>query len=188
MATNKFNEADVEMRRAIEIDPLSITINNGLGDYYMQKRQYDQAITQYRKTLEMDPTFFLAQVGIGRALEQKGMYSEALEQFQEVKNKSENKLLPGHAGHTYAISGRKDEARKILNSLLEEAHQSRGNPYLVAVIYAGLGEKDQAFKWLEKAFSDYSLLPGPLRFDPRLDVLRNDPRYKELLKRCGLPE
>lgn len=188
MATKKFNEADVEMHRAIEMDPLSITINNGLGDYYMQKRQYDQAITQYRKTLEMDPNFLLAQVGIGRAFEQKGMYAEALQQFQEVKNKSESKVMPGHAGHTYAISGRKDEARKILNSLLEKANQARGNPYMVAVIYAGLGEKDQAFKWLEKAYADYSLLPGPLRFDPRLDTLRNDSRYKDLLRRTGLPE
>ncbi len=188
MATNKSDEANIEMRRAIELDPLSITINNGLGDYYIQIRQYDQAIAQYRKTLEMDPNLLSAQIGIGRAYEQKGMYAEALAQFQEVKNKSQSKLMPGHAGHTYAISGRKDEARKILNGLLEEANQSRGNSYMVAVIYAGLGEKDQAFKWLEKAYADYSLLPGPLRFDPRLDILRNDARYKNLLRRGGLPD
>src|SRR6266850_190799 len=136
----------------------------------------------------MDPSLFSALIGIGRAYEQKGMYTEALVQFQEVRTKSKSKLMPGHAGHTYAVSGRKDEARKILNSLLAEANQSRGNSYMVAVIYAGLGEKDQAFKWLEKAYADYSLLPGPLHFDPRLDILRNDPRYKSLLRRSGLPD
>ncbi|HKO98917.1 MAG TPA: winged helix-turn-helix domain-containing protein [Pyrinomonadaceae bacterium] len=186
MAINRFKEADVEMQQAIELEPLSITINNALGDYYIQTRQYDRAIEQYRKTLELDPGFLTSRVGIGRAYEQKKMYREALEQFEEVKKRSNSKVLPGHAGYTYAVSGRKDESRKLLNGLLEEARQGNGNPYIVAVVYAGLGEKDQAFEWLEKAFADYSLLPGPLRFDPRLDSLRDDPRYKDLLRRSGL--
>jgi len=187
MASNKPGEADAEMRRAIELEPLSLTINNALGDYYIQLRQYDRAIAQYRKTLEMDPNFSTAQIGIGRAYEQKGMYREALEQFQEVQNKSESQHLPSHAGYTYAVSGRKDEARRILNSVLEEVKQGKGNAYIVAVIYAGLGEKDEAFRWLEKAFADYTLLPGPLSFDPRLDTLRDDARFKDLLRRSGLP-
>lgn len=188
LATKRFPEAAAEMQRALELEPLSITINNALGDYYIQIKQYDQAIAQYRKTIEMDNSFTTAQVGLGRAYEQKGMFTEALEQFAAARNKSKRELPLGHEGHVYAVSGRKDEARKVLTSLLDQANQGDGNPYMIAIVYAGLGEKDEAFKWLEKAFADYSLLPGPLRFDPRLEILRSDARYKDLIRRSGLPE
>ena len=188
LATKRFPEAAAEMQRALELEPLSITINNALGDYYIQIKQYDQAIAQYRKTLEMDSSFTTAQVGLGRAYEQKGMFTEALEQFAAARNKSKRELPLGHEGHVYAVSGRKEEARKVLKSLLDQANQGDGNPYMIAIVYAGLGDKDEAFKWLEKAFADYSLLPGPLRFDPRLEILRSDARYKDLIRLSGLPE
>lgn len=187
MALNRYAEADAEMQRALELEPLSVTINNALADYYVQLRQYDRAIEQYRKTIEIDPSMHSAQLGIGRALEQKGMYREALAEYQEVQSKLGEKLIRPQAGYTYAVSGRKDEARKILNRLLEQAKQANGNPYIIAVIYAGLNEKDDAFKWLEKSYDARTLMPGSLRFDPRLDSLRDDPRYKALAQRMNLP-
>jgi DNA-binding winged helix-turn-helix (wHTH) protein/TolB-like protein len=186
-AMNRMNEADAEMERAARLDPLSITISNGLGDYYFHKRQYDRSIEQHRKTLEIDPTYLSAHNGMGRAYEQKGMYREALEEFRKGFKSSDPKLMPAISGYTYAVSGKRDEAVKILGRLIEPKKQAAGNPYQVAVIYAGLGSKDEAFKWLDRAFTEHSILPGPLRFDPRLDSLRTDARFKNLLERVGLP-
>jgi tetratricopeptide (TPR) repeat protein len=185
--TGRMNEGQKEMERAIELDPLSITVNKALGDYYFEMRRYDRALEQYRKTLEMDSSLTAAQVGIGRAYEQMGMYKEALEQFREVQRKSDSKRLPTQAGYTYALWGRKDEARKILNRLLQESRQSTRNPYMVAIVYAGLGEKSNALKWLETAYAEHALLPGPMSFDSRLDTLRTDARFKEILLHMGLP-
>jgi Tfp pilus assembly protein PilF len=187
MAQRKFAEADLEMQRAFELEPLSITINNAMGDYYLQKRDYDRAIEHYRKTIEMDPSMLAAEVGIGRAYEQKGMYAEALRQYELVRGRTESKLLPGAAGYAYAVMGRKDEARKILKRLTTGTKDSSENPYLAAVIHAGLGERDAAFEWLEKSFAEGWLMPGPFLFDPRLDTLREDARFKQLARRMNLP-
>ncbi|HWT02397.1 MAG TPA: tetratricopeptide repeat protein [Pyrinomonadaceae bacterium] len=186
MAAGKSEEAEREMRRALELEPLSITVNNAMGDYYLQKREYDRALEHYRKTIEMDPSMLAAQVGIGRAYEQKGMYAEALRQYELVREKSESKRLPGAAGYTYAVTGRRDEARKMLKRLTAPAQELSENPYLAAVIYAGLGERDAAFEWLEKSLAERALMPGPLLFDPRLDTLRGDARFKHLARRMNL--
>jgi DNA-binding winged helix-turn-helix (wHTH) protein/TolB-like protein/Tfp pilus assembly protein PilF len=186
-AMNNAREADAEMELAARLDPLSITISNGLADYYFHKRQYDRSIEQHRKTLEMDPGYLSAHNGMGRAYEQKGMYQEAIEEYRKALKSSDAKFTPAVSGYSYALSGRREEALKILGKLIDGRKQTSGNPYLVAVIYAGLGSKDEAFKWLDKAFAEHSLLPGPLRFDPRLDSLRGDARFKNLLQRVGLP-
>ncbi len=185
MAQRKFAEADAEMRRALELEPLSITINNAMGDYYLQLRDYDRALEHYRKTIEMDPSLLVAQVGIARVYEQKGMYREALEQYEVVRGKT--KQMPGAAGYTYAVTGRRDEARRILKLMATATKESGDNPYMVAVIHAALGEKDAAFRWLEKSFDERALMPGPLLFDPRLDSLRGDERFKQLARRMNLP-
>jgi len=95
--------------------------------------------------------------------------------------------LPAPAGYTYAVTGRKDEARKILRRLTTGTKELSDNPYLVAVIHAALGEWDATFKWLEKSFNERALMPGPLLFDPRLDSLRGDARFKQLAQRMNLP-
>lgn len=187
MAQRKFAEADTEMRRALELEPLSITINNAMGDYYFQLRDYDRALEHYRKTVEMDPSLLTAQVGIARAYEQKGMYREAFEQYEKAREKTSEKLLPSAAGYAYAVSGRKDEARKMIKRLTTGTKEFANNPYLAAVIHAGLGERDAAFVWLERAFDERSLMPGSLLFDPRLDSLRDDARFKQLVRRMNLP-
>jgi DNA-binding winged helix-turn-helix (wHTH) protein/TolB-like protein len=186
-AMNKMTEADAEMERAAQLDPLSITISNGLGDYYFHTRQYDRSIAQHRKTLEIDPSYLSAHNGMGRAYEQKGMYREAIEEYRKGVKSSDGKLTPAISGYTFAVSGRRSEAVRILDRLIERKKQTSGSPYLVAVIYAGLGSRDEAFKWLDRAFAEHALLPGPIRFDPRLDSLRDDPRFRNLLGRMGLP-
>jgi tetratricopeptide (TPR) repeat protein len=153
----------------------------------VQKREYDRAMEHYRKTVEMDPSMLAAQVGIARAYELKGMYAEALKQYELVRGKSEDKLLPAAAGYTYAVTGRRDEARKILKRLTARTKGYPEHPYMAAVIHAALGERDAAFEWLEKSLAERALMPGPLLFDPRLDALRDDARFKQLARRMNLP-
>lgn len=107
--------------------------------------------------------------------------------YQELAEFVGSKNRLSVTGYTYAVSERKDLAREVLNDLLKRSKETYISPYQVAVIYAGLGEKDEAFIWLNKACDEHSLIPGPIRNDPRLDSLRDDPRYKDLLRRIGLP-
>ena len=171
------------------MDPLSLVNNAVLGWGLFNKRQYDQAIEQYRKTVEMDPNFPLVRLWLGMAYEQKKMYEAAVAEFQKARELFEDEPIGLAAlGHGYAVAGRAPEARKVL----EELHplRKRGryvSAYYIATIYAGLGEKDQAWAWLEKSYEERaSWLSNQFKFDPRFDSLRADPRYHDLLRRMRL--
>ena len=175
-----------ENTRAHELDPLS----GFLGpDYYFASGQYDLAIEAMRKRLEIDPNSAGAYLGLGRAYERKGMYQEAIAQSQKgVSLSGGNPGSLASLGYTYALSGKRVEARKILKQLAQLSKRRYVSPYSIAMIYVGLGEKDLAFDWLEKALADRSSeLVFSLRIDARMDTLRSDPRYAELLRRMGLP-
>ncbi|HSO76792.1 MAG TPA: hypothetical protein VLU47_18340, partial [Blastocatellia bacterium] len=122
---------------------------------------------------------------LGLAYEQKGLYSEAIDQFQQGVKLSGSPLMIALLGHAYAVSGKKVEARRILADL-DQQKQRYVSPYTIATIYAGLGEKDQAFKWLEKAVEDRDIWLMNLKVDPVLKSLRSDPRFERLLQRIGL--
>jgi TolB-like protein/Tfp pilus assembly protein PilF len=184
-----FGEAIAEMKRALELDPLSLYDNTNLGWHLRMARRYDEAIEQLRMTLDMDPTFAQGRLDLGQVYEQKKMYEQAIVEFRKAIT-----LYGGSApstaalGHAYAVAGKRDEAEKVLSELKALSKQKYVSSFDVAVIYTGLGEKEQAFAWLEKAYKQRDgWLAGRLKVDPRLDSLRSDPRFADLLRRVGLP-
>jgi TolB-like protein/Flp pilus assembly protein TadD len=190
-ATGRFREADAEKKRALELEPLSLIINFevALASYF--SRNYDQAIDQFQKTLELDANFPPPHTFLAAAYEQKSMFEEAIAAFQRaitVTQRRDKGLAMAGLGHVYAVSGRKTEARKILAELQRLSEHSYVPATDVALVYAGLGEKDKAFAWLDKAYEEHSFALSNLKVEPRLDSLRSDPRFADLLRRIGLAQ
>jgi serine/threonine protein kinase/Tfp pilus assembly protein PilF len=187
----RYDEAIAERKLAQELDPFSPVINFEAGLAFYFARNYDEAIEQYQKTLELDPNFPPPHAWLPAAYEQKGMYDKAIAEFKDLIPQKDTIWLMAFAtvGHIYAVSGKKDEAQAVLNQLKERSAQEYVPAYGIALVYAGLGEKDQAFAWLEKAYEERAFaIPQGLTRDPRWDNLRSDPRFAELVKRIGLPE
>ena len=182
----RFDEAVAEMKRAQELDPLSLIINAEVGSNYMYARQYDKAIEQLRKTIEMDQTFYYAHWNLGEAYELKGSFQEALAEYQTSMRLVDDPSVLGFIGHAYAKAGKRDDALKTVNQM-EEISQRRYVPaYSFAQVYAALGEKDQAFQWLEKSYQDHAPDIALIKVDPTLDSLHSDPRFADLVRRMGL--
>ncbi|MGB7921884.1 MAG: winged helix-turn-helix domain-containing protein [Pyrinomonadaceae bacterium] len=187
LGSGRLDEAIAEMRRAQQLDPVSLTINAALGSMFNFARRYDEAISQLQRTLAMDQNFSLTRYNLGLAYMHKGMFEEAVAEFQRAKQLDPDSTDAVEAiGYVYAVTGRRNEARRVLAELQETAKRKEVSRYNIALIYAALGEKDQAFEWLEKAAADQSLQTIYLRFDPQLDVLKSDPRYNEFLRRHDL--
>ena len=179
-------EAIAEIRRAQELDPLSLVIDANVGRLLYYTRQYDRAIEELQNTLRLDPNYFWAHVFLGMAFEQKGMYAEAIAEFQKVAALSGGEPNVPLA-HTYAASGRTDDARKMLDAL-QQRYGEDVESYFLGGIHAALGEKDEAFAWLEKAYDEHSFFLVFLPADPWFDPLRDDPRFQSLLRRMNFPE
>src|SRR5438477_1649082 len=183
VAMGRLDEAAAEIRRAQEIDPTSLIINTDLGHILYFGRRYDEAIAHYREVLEMDPNFRVAHWRLGEAYERKGLYTESLAELRKALELADD-LAVSWLGHAYAVSGRKGEALKIIAQLKRRPKVDYA--YYVALIYAGLGEKDQAFQWLQKAFEAHDGAMAVIQAEPMLDDLRSDPRYRDLLRRMKL--
>jgi TolB-like protein/Tfp pilus assembly protein PilF len=184
------DEAVAEARRAEEADPLSPLASFSLGSVLVFVRQWDQAIEQLHRAIELDPTYWFCHYFLGRAYEQKRKYPEAIAEFQRaLEVEKDNGEIWAGLGYAYAVSGQKAEAQKILDHLKEMSTHGWVASYNFAVIYAGLGEKDQAFTLLEQAYKDRSYyLATYFATDERLDNLRSDTRFDDLRKRIGLPK
>lgn len=185
VAMGRFDEAISEAKRAQELEPLSFIGNSHLGWILYLAGRNDEAIAHCKRLLDVDPNFFPARRYMGLAYEQKGMYAEAIDQFQQGVKLSRSPLMISLLGHAYAASGRKAEAQRILAEL-DQQKQRYVSPYTIATIYTGLGDKDQAFKWLESAFGERDIWLMNLRVDPVLKALRSDARFTSLVKRMGL--
>jgi TolB-like protein len=178
-----------ESRHAQELDPLSPMANTTLGWAFYFGRQYDQAIEQFKKTLEIDPHFWLAHDYLAKAYFQKGMYEEASAEFQMAKTLAPSTLeIVADLGYTHAVSGRKREAQMYLEELKELSKRRYVAPFLFAFLYSGLGEKERAFEWLEKAYEARSDKLTYLEGEPMFDGLRLDPRVIDLLRRIGVAD
>jgi serine/threonine protein kinase/tetratricopeptide (TPR) repeat protein len=184
------DEAIAEARRSQQLDPLSSLANFIVGSAFVFTRQWDPAIEQLHSAKELDPTFWFAPCFLGRAYEQKGRLPEAIAEFQRaLQLEKDNPEIWSGLGHAYAVSGNATEAQKVLDHLKELSTHSYVAPFNFAVIYAGLGEKDQAITWLNRAYADHSYyIAVYLTTDVRLDNLRSDPRFADLRRRSGLPQ
>ncbi len=187
-ALGRHEEALTEMEKALELDPLSLITNATLGRALYLARRYDQSLEQFRKTLEMDPNFAPAHLWLGQVYEQRQIYETAIMEFQKGTSLSAGSSYAlARLGHGYAVAGRRGEAQMMLNQLNALSKQRYVSPYDTALIYAGLGEKDRAFAWLERAYEERSVWLIFLKVEPSLDPLRSDPRFNDLLRRIGLP-
>jgi eukaryotic-like serine/threonine-protein kinase len=184
------DEAVAEAKRSQQLDPFSSLANFIVGSALVFTRQWDPAIEQLRSAKELDPTFWFAPCFLGRAYEHKGRMPESIAEFQRaLELERDNPEIWSGLGHAYALSGKKAEAQKVLVHLKGLSAHSYVAPFDFAVIYAGLGEQDQAIAWLNRAYVDRSYyIAVYLTTDARLDSLRSDPRFADLLRRVGLPD
>ncbi|HMF57595.1 MAG TPA: tetratricopeptide repeat protein, partial [Pyrinomonadaceae bacterium] len=184
MQMGRANEAREEIKRAQQLDPLSLIISANSGLYLYYSHDYDAAIEQYRRTLEIDPDFYIAHYYVGQAYVQKKMYNEAIAEFQKLIN-APGDILEAEAalGNAYALAGRRTDAQKILDGMLTTAQQRYISPLYVATVYTGLGDRDKAIEWLNKAYDNRH--PGLvlIRVEPMFDSLRSDSRFQQLLSR-----
>src|SRR5437764_10147719 len=181
-------EGLAQIRRAQELDPLSLPINMTLGWLLCDAQRTDEGIEQLRKTLEMDPAFIIAHHRLALCYERKGSYDAAIAESQKVFDLGARSLGVADLGQTYAMAGKRNEAQRELNELQELSRQHYVSPGVIAFIYAALGDKDQAFAWLDKSINEHDLVTARLKVDVRLDNLRSDPRFADLVKRVGLPQ
>lgn len=192
VALERFDEAIAEAKRTSELEPLSFTASSHLGWILYLSGRNDEAIAQCTKILSLDPNSFPARRYLGLAYEQKGMYPQAIAEFQKGVKLSGSPLMLALLGHAYAVSGKTADARKVLNDLRDLAESSVAesrryvSSYTVAAIYTGLGEKDQTFKWLERAYEERDVWLMNLKVDPVFAKLRSDKRFQDLLTRAGL--
>jgi DNA-binding winged helix-turn-helix (wHTH) protein/TolB-like protein/Flp pilus assembly protein TadD len=192
VALERFDEATAEAKRTSELEPLSFIASSHLGWILYLSGRNDEAIAQCRKILSLDPNSFPARRYLGLAYEQKGMYPQAIEEFQKGVKLSGSPLILALLGHAYAASGKTAEARQVLNDLrdLSESREAESrryvSPYTVAAIHTALGDKDQAFKWLEQAYEERDVWLMNLKVDPVFAKLRSDKRFQDLLTRTGL--
>ena len=176
-----------ERKRALELDPLSLPISSILGYLYYLARRYDEAIDQCRKSLELDPNFAYAHEYLGSAYEQKGMYAEAVDEYLKAETLSGVPAREVTAlREAYRLSGWRGYCRKRLDQLQRQARTDYVKPSEIARFFLRLGEKDQAFEWLEKAYEEHDPLVIYLNVDPIYDSLRSDARLQELLRRMRL--
>jgi tetratricopeptide (TPR) repeat protein len=186
-ALDRLDEALREIRRALDLDPLSLIINTNVGWILSMTRRHDQAIDQLRKTIDLDSSFGLAHRRLGQVYENMVRPAEAIEAFQKALVLSgEDAELLAARGHFLALTGDRGGAAAILNKLTELGARQYVPAFFFAKVYIGLGDFDQAFEFLGKAYDERYGLLGYLKVEPIFDPLRNDPRFSELLRRVGL--
>ena len=182
----RYDEAIAEMRKAQNLDPLSLIINADLAEVLVLAHSYEESIQQSRKTIEMDPNFALAHNQLAQAYLQKHMYDEAVAELQQaVKLSGNSPTCMANLARAYVASGKRNEAVKLLGDLKKRSNPGYSNASEIAMIYASLGDTDQAMNWLEKGYEE-RFNPGVL-LRPGFDPLRSDPRFQNLLRRIGLP-
>jgi TolB-like protein/DNA-binding winged helix-turn-helix (wHTH) protein/Flp pilus assembly protein TadD len=182
---SRYDEAIAEMRKAENLDPLSLIINADLAELLVLTHSDDESIRQSHKTIEMDPNFGLAHNQLAQAYLQKHMYDEAVAELKTaVQLSGGSPAFTANLARAYVVSGKRSEAAKLLDDLKKRSNPGYSNASEIAVIYASLGDADQAMTWLEKGY-DERFNPGVL-LRPGFDPLRSDPRFQNLVRRIGL--
>ncbi len=189
LATGQLDEATAELQRALALDPLSLIILTDLGVPPLGKHQYDLTVEQERKVLEIDPNYWFGHLQAAWAIMFKGDYKEALVEGQAARNLEVNCWTESFLAALYPHLGKRAEAMRMLQQLQKQSAEKHVPHYLLAQVYSSLGDTDQVFQSLEKGYQDRSgLMFQAMKWDPFLDPFRSDPRFKDLLRRMGLPE
>ncbi|HYL16362.1 MAG TPA: protein kinase [Terriglobales bacterium] len=193
MAMGRMAESAAESKLALELDPVDDNLTDCFCWHSFAARRYDDSIRSARDFLVRVPDDTWEMAILGWDYEQKGMYEQAIAEFKkavELTDKSSPIFSPFYrAGlaHAYALAGRQSDAEQVLQGLLKRARQSYVSPFDIALIYTALGQKDTAFTWMAKAVAERSTWLVYTKWEPRLDPLRSDPRFQDLLRRIGLP-
>jgi len=189
MCNGRADDSIAASNRARELDPFSLSISVQRGFLLENARRYDEAIAQLRSVIEMDPNHYQAYWTLGHTYAANKQFDEAVAAAEKAVVLSER--VPGALGIlglAYGLAGRKAEANKVLDELLKLNETRYVTPAALVNVYIGLGEKDKAFEWLEKAYQERSNYVAYLKVFPILDPLRSDPRFADLVRRVGLPQ
>ena len=185
----RIEESLAESKRALENAPLDLILNVHLGWHYLYTHQYELATQQFNRTLEMDSNYVQARRYLGLTYEQTNHHEEALAELRKALSLvKQNADIQAELGHALAVANRRAEAQQVLTDLITLSKTHFVSSYDVATIYAGLGDKDKALEWLEKALDERSDLLVYLQVDPRFDSLHADPRFIKLAQTVGLPQ
>ena len=183
----RHDDAVSEARRALELDPVNLMISTWVGLRYYMERDYSAAIEQNRESVELDPNFAAAHLLLGEDYLQAGMYGEGVKELRRAATLSGGSpLYTAQVAVALAATGRRPDALRIAHELQMTSKKRYVSPYGLAQIYASLGRKDDAFKWLQAAYAERAVWMGYLAVDPTFDRYRSDPRFQELLRRIGL--
>jgi TolB-like protein/Tfp pilus assembly protein PilF len=186
-ATGRLAEARAEIKRAHELDPLSVPIESDMGFLLHYSYEQDRAAEELRKALEMNPRFPLAHLFLGRVYQAKGLYDQAIAEYQATGPLREWVPTVAGIGYVYGIQGKRQEALQVLSNLEARSKKEYVTAYAVALVHAALGNKDQAFAWLDKGVEERTHWLVWLKRDLRWKPIRSDPRFAALIKRVGFP-
>jgi serine/threonine-protein kinase len=187
-AMDRTEEARSIIKKAQDLDPLSLLINTDMGFTLYYHGHYDQAIKELLTTIELDPKYAPAHLWLGRTYQEKKMYAEAIQEYQKTTSAIVDwPVAIAAIGHVYGMAGKKAEAQKTLAYLNALSTKKFVTAYGVALVYASLGEKEKAFLWLNKALEERSNWLVWLKLDPRWVSIRTDKRFADLVRKVGLP-
>jgi adenylate cyclase len=179
-----FEKAVEEYRRAARLDPLSPKASDALAGGYMIAGRLDDAIAEGKRTLELDPAYAYLDSTLANAYREKGLFDEAIALYQQGERFT---AAPSRGlGITYARAGKRRQAEQILGRFLAQREERYVSAAAIGLIYAALGEKDEAFRWLERAYADHDAVLTTIAFYPGSQPLRDDPRFVDLIRRVGL--
>jgi TolB-like protein/cytochrome c-type biogenesis protein CcmH/NrfG len=185
IGVGRFNEAIEKMKRALELDPFSMLLNAFMAFPFYFARQFEKAIAQAQKALELAPHNPSALQILGMSHAAKGMYDEGITILQRVSNIP---LITAQLGCLYGMAGKREEAYKILDDFLERSNRDYFSPFMIAIVFSGLGEKDKVFEWLDKAFEERDAINHFIKVEPTFDNLHSDPRWIKLMGKMGLAD
>ena len=184
----RHGEALAEAQHALELDPLNLMISTWVGLRYYLARDYSRAIEQNRSSVDLDPNFAAAHLLLGEDYLGAGMHSEAVNELKKAANLSgDSPLYTAQVAVALAVAGRHGDALRIAHELETISKKRYVSPYGLAQIYAASNKKEDTFKWLQAAYEDRAVWMGYLAVDPIFDRYRSDERFKDLLRRVGLP-
>ena len=184
----RHDEALAEIQKARQLDPLSPVTHTFVGEYFFQARRYGEALPPLLQALAIDPDYFGAHAILGWLYEQTDKPDAAIEEFRKAYRLSGGNLLQlANQGFVLGRTGRRADAQQMVTTMKQIAQSRLVAPYLFALVYAGLGDRSETFRWLEKAYEVRDIGLVFLTVDPKWDSVRSDERFKRLLRRCRFP-